>query len=547
MENKKKITFFFRLPEDYLNSLDSKALWQLPYIVRGSAVFLFTFLLMGIVLLVAGRNMFLSIQVLGGLCIFTSAFFLATFIMISKLELYKGVSLSTFGIVLASFIIVCGCPVSENSLVYYRSGCFVAVMAVCNQLVTLKRRQLFIFFCGSLVAWFFSLFRMIPASIGFDRPGTISAVIINTIAIVIANVVIMNLNKFNSKIISSAENSEEKARENLGAITKMIDESKTGLDVGKRLYAETQKAGRSISELNGIYSEISEDAKDLSTNTEKISDSSNQIRDRAFQMKQSVLEQNASIDETSKELMAMSMNLSELSGIAEQRSQNMKQMLDTLESEIDLIRTVVEQVNQVQTSSEGIAGFVKTVDDIAQQTGVLAMNASIEAAHAGEAGKGFSVIAQEIRKFSVETTTNAKQIADELNKNLEIVHGTTDSVKGFDAYVQKTAEEMRSTIELISRILQGILGVNNDTRRIMSSLQAVVQKTSDTEIVVDSVVNEINQQNETLSKISSFADQLRQNVDGMDSQLNGIKNVIAAIEAEAQANIEVSKKISATL
>lgn len=86
----------------------------------------------------------------------------------------------------------------------------------------------------------------------------------------------------------------------------------------------------------------------------------------------------------------------------------MKHMMSTLDAEKKLIRQIVEEVALVKESSDGISTFIKTVDSIAQQTGVLAMNASIEASHAGEKGKGFSVIAQEIRKLSDQTTSNAK-------------------------------------------------------------------------------------------------------------------------------------------
>lgn len=100
--------------------------------------------------------------------------------------------------------------------------------------------------------------------------------------------------------------------------------------------------------------------------------------------------------------------MSNLSDIAEQRDAKMKLMMSTLDAEKKLIRQIVEEVALVKESSDGISTFIKTVDSIAQQTGVLAMNASIEASHAGEKGKGFSVIAQEIRKLSDQTTSNAK-------------------------------------------------------------------------------------------------------------------------------------------
>ena len=96
-----------------------------------------------------------------------------------------------------------------------------------------------------------------------------------------------------------------------------------------------------------------------------------------------------------------------------------------------LMKKLVEDVQQVKESSDKVSNFVQAVNDIAAQTGLLAMNASIEAAHAGTLGKGFSVIAQEIRKLSEETTKNAQNITDTLKENEEIVNTTTSSVATF--------------------------------------------------------------------------------------------------------------------
>ena len=136
-------------------------------------------------------------------------------------------------------------------------------------------------------------------------------------------------------------------------------------------------------------------------------------------MKESVHEQNSSITETSAAMTEISANISNINGIANKRRAGMNEIVNALDAQLALIREIVEQVEKVRQSSDGIAAFVNTVDSIASQTGLLAMNASIEAARAGEAGKGFAVVADEIRNLSMGTQNSSNSIMEELKKILE--------------------------------------------------------------------------------------------------------------------------------
>ena len=99
---------------------------------------------------------------------------------------------------------------------------------------------------------------------------------------------------------------------------------------------------------------------------------------------------------------------------AESRKSSMNEMIHSFDVQLSQIKSLENDVARVQESSKQIEAFVDTVNKIASQTGLLAMNASIEAAHAGTLGKGFNVIAQEIRKLSEQTSSNAAQITDSL-------------------------------------------------------------------------------------------------------------------------------------
>ena len=131
-------------------------------------------------------------------------------------------------------------------------------------------------------------------------------------------------------------------------------------------------------------------------------------------MQDNINNQNDSLVGTLTEMSRVVKRLSKITEIAESRKSSMNEMIHSFDVQLSQIKSLENDVARVQESSKQIEAFVDTVNKIASQTGLFAMNASIEAAHAGTLGKGFNVIAQEIRKLSEQISSNAAQITDSL-------------------------------------------------------------------------------------------------------------------------------------
>lgn len=197
----------------------------------------------------------------------------------------------------------------------------------------------------------------------------------------------------------------------------------------------------------------------------------------------------------------------------------------------------------MQKSSEGIISFVHAVEDIASQTGLLAMNASIEAAHAGTSGKGFAVIAQEIRKLSEETRKNASLISDVFKKNAETVQSTSNSVTEFATHIEATSNDTKSTIGAIEEILSGVTEMDIGTRDVMKAIQNIVEGTRDTTSLVEDVVNEIGAQTAGFINISEFSTSLNRYIISLDNAIKHITMSVSVVSKESKQNNELAKEL----
>ena len=96
----------------------------------------------------------------------------------------------------------------------------------------------------------------------------------------------------------------------------------------------------------------------------------------------------------------------------------------------DVVNKSAETVKELGKSSDQIGEIIGVIDDIADQTNLLALNAAIEAARAGEQGRGFAVVADEVRKLAERTTKATKEIAGMIKK---IQSDTTGAVQSMEA------------------------------------------------------------------------------------------------------------------
>lgn len=162
-------------------------------------------------------------------------------------------------------------------------------------------------------------------------------------------------------------------------------------------------------------------------------------------------------------------------------------------------------MNDISANAQEITSIAKAIDDIAFQTSILALNASVEAAHAGSAGKGFAVVAEEVKELAGKSAKAAQSA-------VEIVANTRTVIQTGVELNASTAQSLRS-----------IYGVSNEISEISDQLVAAVQGQENALISME----------ERIATISAIADRNLQNAGGT-SQSSGL---LAKEAEELQAQV----------
>jgi twitching motility protein PilJ len=281
-----------------------------------------------------------------------------------------------------------------------------------------------------------------------------------------------------------------------------------------------------IAELRRIIGQVKQVTVQVTSAATTTQESSSELVHKAEQQSEQIHITSQALEEMTVSIQEVSQGAVMSASVAQQSLVNARQGAKAVQDTIKGMNRIREQVQETSghirrlgESSQEIGEIVQLIDEIADQTSILALNASIQAATAGEAGRGFAVVAEEIEQLAERASQATAKIAS-LVKSIQA--GTNEAISAMEENNKEVVEGSKlalqagqslTEIENVSaRLAELIQSISQASRKQTTSSETLSQAMTDISHIIQETTSGIQQSARTVNSLSTLADELLSSV-----------------------------------
>jgi methyl-accepting chemotaxis protein len=274
-----------------------------------------------------------------------------------------------------------------------------------------------------------------------------------------------------------------------------------------------------IRQLGQNADELVTAATEIASSAEEMSRGANDQNEQMGQVSSAIEEMTATIVESSKNAAEASDGARGASDTASSGGKVVSETVQGMQRIANVVRESAESIQKLATSADQIGEIIGVIDDIADQTNLLALNAAIEAARAGEQGRGFAVVADEVRKLAERTGKATGEITDMIKG---IQNDTQEAVHSMETGIQ----EVDKGRELADQAGNSLTEVVSGSQRVMDMIQQIATASEEQSVAAEQISKNIEHIASITKETASGAEQSATAAEELNRQAEGLRQMV---------------------
>lgn len=315
-----------------------------------------------------------------------------------------------------------------------------------------------------------------------------------------------------------------KSRDEIGDIFKMSVTLQDELySIVSNIKGSTDSLLASSNGLITISNGATQDVGAMKKSMDSIVKDASEQADKASESVENIYNISTQIEYISKEMTDMYDTVNAVSVAEKDASRIMEELNDANQEMLYTIGRIAEQITVTNDSVQAIQQTIDMIRNIADETDLLAVNASIEAAHAGAAGRGFAVIAEQISKLASMSADNAGEVEKTLSSIMDETAKMVQLMEETKQQMDTQAGKMRETVEKFASVAQGVESSLTNVESVNSSMETL-------DAAKESVLDRVKRLSDISNQFVAAADDMMENTNHMNERMRQLEETANKLE-----------------